>query len=90
MVKNLSAVQETRVHSPGWEDPLEKEMATHADILDWRIPWIEEPGGLRSMGSHRVGHFHFPHPAASKADDVSWNCNNNNNNVIIIIIHAIM
>ena len=41
---------------PGWEDPLEKEMATHSSILTWRIPWIEEPGGLESMGSQRVGH----------------------------------
>ena len=56
MVKNLSAVQETWVQSLGWEDPLEKEMATHSSILAWRIPWTEEPGGLQSMGSQRVGH----------------------------------
>ena len=51
-------MQETRVQSLGWEDPLEKEMATqtHSNILAWRIPGIGEPGGLRSMGSHRVGH----------------------------------
>ena len=56
MVKNLSAMQETWVRSLGWEDPLEKEMATHSSILAWRIPWTEEPGGLQSMGSQRVGH----------------------------------
>ena len=55
-VKNLPAVQETRVGSLGWEDPLEKEMATHSSILAWKISWTEEPGGLQSMGSHRVGH----------------------------------
>ena len=42
--------------SPGHEDPLEKEIATHSSILAWEIPWIEEPGGLQSMGSQRVGH----------------------------------
>ena len=47
---------ETRVQSPGQEDPMEKRMATHFSILAWRIPWIEEPGGLQSMGSQRVGH----------------------------------
>ena len=46
MVKNLSAMQETPVQSLGWEDPLEKEMATHSSILAWEIPWTEEPGGL--------------------------------------------
>ena len=56
MVKNLSAVQETWVWSLHWEDPLEKEMATHYSILAWRIPWMEEPGRLQSMGSQRVGH----------------------------------
>ena len=55
-VKNLPAVQETWVRSLGWEDPLEKEMATHSSILAWKIPWTEEPGGLQSMGSQRVGH----------------------------------
>ena len=44
------------VRSLGWEDPLEKEMAAHSSILAWRIPWTEEPGGLQSTGSHRVGH----------------------------------
>ena len=56
MVKNLPAVQETQVRSLGWEDPLEKEMATHPRILAWRIAWTEKPGGLQSMGSQRVGH----------------------------------
>ena len=49
-------MQETQVRSLGWEDPLEKEMATHSSILAWRIPWTEEPGGLQSMGSQMVGH----------------------------------
>ena len=55
-VKNLSVKQETWVRFLGWEDPLEKEMATHSSILAWRIPWTEEPGGLQSMGLQRVGH----------------------------------
>ena len=55
-VKNLSAVQETWVRSLSREDPLEKEMTTHSSVLAWRIPWMEEPGGLPSMGSHRVGY----------------------------------
>ena len=55
-VKNLPAVQETWVQSLGWEDPLEKEMATHSSILAWKISWTEELGGLESMASQRVGH----------------------------------
>ena len=55
-VKNPPAKQETRVRSLGWENTLEKEMATHSSILAWRIPWTEEPGGLQSTGSQRVGH----------------------------------
>ena len=54
-VKNLPVMQETWVRSLGWEDALEKGMATHSSILAWRIPWTEEPGGLQSMGSQRVG-----------------------------------
>ena len=54
MVKNLPAVQETWVQSLGWEDPLEKEMATRSSILAWRIPWTEKLGGLQSMGSPKV------------------------------------
>ena len=50
MVKILPAMQETQVLALGWEDPLEKGMATHSSILAWRIPWIKEPGGLQSMG----------------------------------------
>ena len=56
MVKNLSAVWETKVQSLGEEDPLEKGMTAHSGILAWRIPWTEEPGGLQSVGSQRVGH----------------------------------
>ena len=55
-VKNLPAMQETWVQSLGQEDPLEKGMATHSSILAWRTPWTEEPGGLQSLGSQRVGH----------------------------------
>ena len=55
-IKCLPAKQETWARSLGWEDPLEKEMATHSIILAWRIPWIEEPGGLQSTGSQRVRH----------------------------------
>ena len=56
MGKGLLAMQETWVRPLGWEDLLEKEIATHSSILAWEIPWTEEPGGLPSMGSHRVGH----------------------------------
>ena len=54
MVKTLPAMQDTWVQSLGQEDPLEEEMAIHANILAWKIPWREEPGGLQSMGSQRV------------------------------------
>ena len=56
IVKNPPAVQETWVQSLGWEDPLEKEIATHSRILAWRIPRTEEPGELQSVGSQRVRH----------------------------------
>ena len=56
MVKNLPAMPETGVCSLGWEDPQEKEMATHSSILAWRIPWTEKPGGVQSMELQRVGH----------------------------------
>ena len=56
MVKHLPAMWETQVRSLGREDPLEKEMATHSSTLAWKIPWMEEPGRLRSMGLQRVGH----------------------------------
>ena len=54
--KLLPTIQETEVQSLGWKDLLEKEMATHSSILAWKIPWMEEPGRLQSMGSQRVGH----------------------------------
>ena len=50
MVKNITAMQETPLQSLGWEDPLERGMATHSSILAWKIPWTEEPDGLQSMG----------------------------------------
>ena len=56
MVKRLPAMQETEVRSLGQEDPLEKEMAAHSNILAWKIPWTEEPGRLQSLGLQRVGH----------------------------------
>ena len=56
MVKHLPPVRETQVQSLDQEDPLEKDMATHSSTLVWKIPWTEEPGGLQSMGSQRVGH----------------------------------
>ena len=56
LVKNRPAMWENWVPSLHWEDPLEKGKATHPSILAWRIPWTEEPGGLQSMGSQRVGH----------------------------------
>ena len=56
MVKHLPTMRETWVRSLGWEDPLEKETATHSSIHTWKIPWTEEPGQLQSMGSQRVGH----------------------------------
>ena len=55
-VKCLPAMWETWVQSLGWEDPLEKGMATHSSTLAWKIPWMEEPGRLQSMGLQRVGH----------------------------------
>ena len=56
MVKNLPAMQETRVRSLDHEDPLEDGMATHSNILAWKIPWTEEPGTLQSIELQRVGH----------------------------------
>ena len=56
LVKSLPEMQEARIQSLGWEDPLEKGMATYSSILAWRIPWTEEPGELQSMGSQRVRH----------------------------------
>ena len=54
--QNPPAIQETQVPPFGWEDPLEKEIAMHSSIVAWEIPWTEEPGGLKSMGSQKVGH----------------------------------
>ena len=56
MVKSPSPMQETQVPSLGWEDPLEKAMATHSSTLVWKIPWMDEPGKIQSMGWHRVGY----------------------------------
>ena len=56
MVKRLSAMWETQVRLLDWKDPLGKEMATHSSTLAWKIPWMEEPGRLQSLGSQRVGH----------------------------------
>ena len=55
-VKRLPTMQETRVRSLGWEDPLEKEMATHSSTLAWKIPWMEKAGRLQSVRSQTVGH----------------------------------
>ena len=55
-LNSLPAMQETWAQSVGWEDLLEKEKAIHSSILAWRIPWTEEPGGLQSTGSQKVGH----------------------------------
>ena len=55
MLKNLPAMQETPIRSLSWEDPLEKEMATHSSILAWEIPWTDEPSRLQSMGSQDLG-----------------------------------
>ena len=56
MIKRLPTMREIWVVSLGWEDPLEKEMVTHSSTLAWKIPWMEEPGGLQSVGSQSVGH----------------------------------
>ena len=76
-VKNLPAMQETGVRSLGWEDPLEKGLSIHSSILVWKIPWTEEPGGLQSMGSQRVGHDWATNTATSLSftlmvEAVSW------------------
>ena len=55
-VKSLPVMQDTQVRSLGWEDALEKGVATHSSVLAWRTPWTEEPGGLQSMGSQRIRH----------------------------------
>ena len=55
MVKHLPTMWETQAQSLGWDDPLEKEMATHSSTLEWKIPWMEDPGRLQSVGSQRFG-----------------------------------
>ena len=67
-------MQETRVRSLVREDPLEKEMATHSSILAWKIPWMEEPGRLQSMGSQRVGHNRVTSLSLSLYFDPRGNC----------------
>ena len=73
MVKNLPAVRETCLQSLGWEDPLQEGMATHSSVLAWRIPGMGEPGGLPSMGSHRVGHDWRDLAAAAAGTLYKWN-----------------
>ena len=72
LVKNPPAMWETQVRSLGWEDPLEKGMATHSSILAWRSPWTEEPGGLWSMGSQRVSHDWVTFSFSALTDYVVW------------------
>ena len=86
MVKHLSAMQETWVQSLGWEDPLEKEMATHSSTLAWKIPWMEKPGRLQSMESIKVAqscttfsdstftfHFHtLEKETATRSNVLAW------------------
>ena len=81
MVKRLPAIRETQVLSLGWEDLLEKEMATHSSTLSWRMPWMVEPGRLQSMGSQRVDrteqlHFHFLSPKSVLAKNPLFSISN--------------
>ena len=69
MVKNLPAMQETWVRSPGQKDPMEKGMTTHSSILAWRIPWTEEPGRLRSMGLQKWDTIEAAQPAHTAVSD---------------------
>ena len=71
-VKHPPAMRETQVQSLGWEDPLEKEMATHSSTLAWKIPWTEEPGRLRSMGWQRVGDIKYHLKALCVANYVDY------------------
>ena len=71
MVMHLPTMWETWVQSLGWEDLLEKEMATHSRILAWKIPWMEEPGRLQSMGSQRVRHDQV---TSLSVNDHPWKC----------------
>ena len=73
IVNNLRAMQETQVQSLGWEDPLEKRMATHSSILAWRIPWTEKPGGYSPRGckeSYTTEQHTHTHTARRKKDTV--------------------
>ena len=72
MVKHLPAMKEIQVQSLGEEDPLEKGMTTHSRILAWIIPWTEEPDGLQSMGSQRVGHDRETNTCESHGHKPSW------------------
>ena len=79
MVKHLSTMRETRVQALGWEDPLEKEMATHSSTIAWKIPWTEEPGRLQSMGSLELDtterlHFHFSLSCIGEGNDNPLQC----------------
>ena len=71
-VKNLPAIQETWLRSLGWEDPLDKGMATHSSILAWRIPWTEKLGGLQCMGSQRVGQDWATNTHRETLEAVQW------------------
>ena len=68
-VKRLPGMQETQAQFLGWEDPLEKEMAIHSSTLAWKIPWMEEPDRLQSMGSQRVGHNFAMHALFKKKEE---------------------
>ena len=68
MVKNLPAAEDLQIRSLGWEDPLQKEIATHSSVLSWEIPWTEEPGGLQSMGCQRVRH----HLVTKQQEEALW------------------
>ena len=75
MIKRLPTMQKTQVRSLGWEDPLEKEMATHSSTLAWKIPWTGEPGRLQSMGSKRVRNgFTFTFTFMLPHDGISVGC----------------
>ena len=72
MVKNRPAMQETQVWSLGWEDILEKGMATHSSNLAWRIPWTDKPGVLKFMGSQRVGHDWYKVAKSMASNQTAW------------------
>ena len=74
VVKNPAANAEDLGLIPGQEDSLEKEMATHSSIFAWKIPWIEEPGGLQSMGSQRVGHNWVNKPTNNNRKSIAFWC----------------